>query len=90
MLGRLDLAPAGLPAIWDADFLLGPPDAAGLDTYVLCEINVSSVLPFPDIAADSIARTAASCMERARRTRGAAGTRSWSKADGLAHFDGSS
>ena len=72
MLVTLDLAPAALPAIWDADFLLGPPDASGEDTYVLCEINVSSVLPFPDTAAGSIARTAASCMEAARRSRRAA------------------
>ena len=37
-----------LPLLWDADFLFGPKDAAGNDTYVLCEINVSSVLPFPE------------------------------------------
>lgn len=36
-----------LPVIWDADFLLGPPDGEGRDTYVLCEINVSSVFPMP-------------------------------------------
>ena len=71
MLGVLDLTPAVLPAIWDADFLLGPRDASGEDTHVLCEVNVSSVLPFPDKAAGSIARTAVGCMERARRTRGA-------------------
>ncbi|HYZ34478.1 MAG TPA: hypothetical protein VE684_19585, partial [Crenalkalicoccus sp.] len=75
MLGILDLTPAVLPAIWDADFLLGPQDASGEDTYVLCEINVSSVLPFPDTAAGSIARTAVGCMERARRARGVTGTR---------------
>ena len=69
MLGILDLAPDALPAIWDADFLLGPPDASREDTYVLCEINVSSVLPFPDTAAGSVARTAAKCMEAARRAR---------------------
>ncbi len=69
MLGVLDLAPAALPAIWDADFLLGQPGASGEDTYVLCEINVSSVLPFPDTAVGSVARTAAKCMEAARRTR---------------------
>lgn len=46
-----------LPAIWDADFLLGPRDGAGDDTYVLCEINVSSVYPFPDGAPAEIART---------------------------------
>jgi hypothetical protein len=39
-----------LPVIWDCDFLLGPKDAEGHDTYVLCEINVSSVSPFPDSA----------------------------------------
>jgi hypothetical protein len=36
-----------LPLLWDADFLYGPKDADGTDTYVLCEINVSSVYPFP-------------------------------------------
>ena len=33
---------ASLPIIWDADFLYGPRTASGEDTYVLCEINVSS------------------------------------------------
>jgi hypothetical protein len=74
MLGILELTPAVLPAIWDADFLLGPRDASGEDTHVLCEINVSSVLPFPDTAADSVARAAVGCMERARRARHATGT----------------
>ena len=37
-----------LPVLWDADFLYGPRTASGDDTYVLCEINVSSVIPFPD------------------------------------------
>jgi hypothetical protein len=68
MLGVLDLTPAALPAIWDADFLFGQPGASGEDTYVLCEINVSSVLPFPDTAAGTVARTAADCIEAARRT----------------------
>jgi hypothetical protein len=39
-----------LPALWDADFLYGPRDSSGEDTFVLCEINVSSVSPFPDEA----------------------------------------
>ena len=69
MLRILELAPVELPAIWDADFLLGPPDANGADTYVLCEINISSVLPFPDTAAASIARTAANRLEAARHQR---------------------
>jgi hypothetical protein len=39
-----------LPVLWDADFLYGPKDASGADSYVLCEINVSSVYPFPEAA----------------------------------------
>jgi hypothetical protein len=46
----LDIPTAQLPIIWDADFLLGPKDVAGNDTYVLCEINVSSVAPYPESA----------------------------------------
>jgi hypothetical protein len=37
-----------LPILWDADFMYGEKDANGADAYVLCEINVSSVYPFPD------------------------------------------
>ena len=44
-----------LPMLWDADFLLGPRDTAGNDTYVLCEINVSCITPFPDAAPAMIA-----------------------------------
>ncbi len=44
-----------LPALWDADFLLGPKDATGQDTHILGEINVSSVLPFPDEALGPLA-----------------------------------
>jgi hypothetical protein len=49
-----------LPVIWDADFLYGPKDADGDDTFVLCEINVSSVYPFPkDALAPLVAETLA-------------------------------
>ena len=48
-----------LPMIWDADFMLGPPDADGIDSYVLGEINVSSVFPIPDEAPEEIARRVA-------------------------------
>lgn len=54
----LDIDTKSLPAIWDADFLYGPKDADGADTYVLCEINVSSVLPFPDHAVGPLAQAA--------------------------------
>ena len=46
------------PIIGDADFLYGPRTASGEDTYVLCEINVSSVFPFPEQAPSEIARLA--------------------------------
>ncbi|QSO54050.1 Cj0069 family protein [Alicyclobacillus curvatus] len=39
-----------LPVIWDADFLYGPKTATGEETYILCEINVSSVYPYPESA----------------------------------------
>ncbi len=44
---RLGLSTHDLPAIWDADFLYGPKAASGEDTYVLCEINVQAVWPYP-------------------------------------------
>ena len=54
--GRLDIDAASLPIIWDADFLYGPRATSGEDTYVLCEINVSSVFAIPDQAPAAIAR----------------------------------
>ena len=48
-----------LPMIWDADFMLGPPNPDGTDSYVLGEINVSSVFPIPDEAPAEIARRVA-------------------------------
>jgi hypothetical protein len=48
-----------LPVLWDVDLLLGPRDASGRDTYVLCEINVSSVSPFPESALPVLARAMA-------------------------------
>jgi hypothetical protein len=47
-----------LPIIWDLDFLYGPKTADGEDTYVLCEINVSSTFAFPEIAMPGVARAA--------------------------------
>jgi hypothetical protein len=59
LMRRLEIDPANMPVIWDADFLYGPKTAAGDDTYVLCEINVSAVLPIPDEAPAEIARCVA-------------------------------
>src|SRR5579859_5454460 len=55
MVSLLGLDPRDLPVIWDADFLYGPKTATGDDTYVLCEINVSAVWPFPPMAAPTVA-----------------------------------
>ena len=55
----LDISPRDLPIIWDADFMLGPRGADGTDSYVLGEINVSSVFPIPDEAPPEIARQVA-------------------------------
>ena len=64
MQDLLDIATASLPALWDADFLLGPKTPAGDDTYVLCEINASSVFPFPDEARAPLAQAAAARVGR--------------------------
>jgi hypothetical protein len=56
MMNILEMEPASLPIIWDADFLYGPRTASGEDSYVLCEINVSCVFPIPDNAPADIAR----------------------------------
>jgi hypothetical protein len=51
----LDNRTERLPMLWDCDFLLGPKGESGEDTYVLCEINVSSIAPFPESAPPFIA-----------------------------------
>jgi hypothetical protein len=56
MLQVLSIERTALPIIWDADFLYGPRDAAGNDSYVLCEINASSCFAIPEKAPAAIAR----------------------------------
>jgi len=43
-----------LPLLWDCDFLFGEPTREQPDRYVLCEINVSSVSPFPPSAIEPL------------------------------------
>jgi hypothetical protein len=64
MMDVLGLDAASLPIIWDADFLYGPRTASGEDTYVLCEINVSSVFAIPDQAPAAIARLTLAALRR--------------------------
>ena len=56
LMELLGIARGDLPIIWDADFLYGPRNSSGDDTYVLCEINVSSVFAIPAQAPAAIAR----------------------------------
>ncbi len=63
MMAILGIDTASLPVIWDADFLYGPRTASGEDSYVLCEINVSSVFAIPDQAPAAIARLTLNRLE---------------------------
>jgi hypothetical protein len=62
----LDIDATSLPVIWDADFLYGPPDASGADSYVLCEINASSCFAIPEEAPAAIAGTVAERLSGAK------------------------
>ncbi len=61
---------ASLPILWDCDFLLGPKGEYGDDTYVLCEINVSSVAPYPESAVPQIVDATLPRVQAARQRRG--------------------
>ncbi|WGR70241.1 MULTISPECIES: Cj0069 family protein [unclassified Bradyrhizobium] len=63
LMSSLDIPISDLPMIWDADFMLGPPGTDGTDSYVLGEINVSSVFPIPDEAPAEIARRVADRLQ---------------------------
>ena len=56
MQRRLEVEDDILPVIWDADFFRGSKNSRGEDSWVLCEINVSAVYPFPDEALAPLAR----------------------------------
>jgi hypothetical protein len=67
MMQVLDLDTESLPIIWDADFLYGPHALSGEDTHVLCEINASSVFPFPEQAPSVIAQLALARLQSAKK-----------------------
>jgi hypothetical protein len=58
-----------LPLLWDCDFLLGQALASDTERYVLCEINVSSVAPFPDSAIEPLVKAFVARVEAERRRR---------------------
>lgn len=65
----LDINTESLPTIWDCDFLFGPKSASGEDTYVLCEINVSSIAPFPESAPPYVAEAVLARLQADRQKR---------------------
>jgi hypothetical protein len=66
LIDLLDFSRRDLPMIWDADFMLGSKGPDGTDSYVLGEINVSSVFPIPDEAPAEIARRVADRLRSKR------------------------
>jgi hypothetical protein len=69
MQAILGLETGSLPVLWDADFLFGPKTPRGHDSYVLCEINASSVTPFPPEAVPLLARVTAQAVAAAAARR---------------------
>ena len=67
LCARVGVRPEDLPMLWDADFLLGEREEGGQEKYVLCEINVSSVSPFPDSAIAPVVEEACCALVAARR-----------------------
>jgi len=66
LLERLSIQPNELPLLWDADFFAGTqaPDSTG---HVLCEINVSSVSPFPESAIARLVVATATALRHTTR-----------------------
>ncbi len=65
----LQIETARLPILWDCDFLLGPKDKSGEDTYVICEINVSSVSPYPESAVSCMVEATAVQLQGTKQSR---------------------
>lgn len=65
----LEIDTASLPILWDCDFLLGPKGDNDEDTYVLCEINVSSVAPYPESSVPHIVDVTMAQVRAARQRR---------------------
>ena len=57
LLAVADLTSEKLPVIWDADFFINSMIPHDPRRYTLCEINVSSVSPFPKSAVNFIVST---------------------------------
>lgn len=65
----LEIETTSLPVIWDTDLLYGPRTPTGEDTYVLCEINVSSTFAFPEQALQTVAQAAVARVRASKLAR---------------------
>jgi hypothetical protein len=70
----VDIDWASLPALWDADFIFGPPNDMVEDSYVLSEINVSAVAPFPEQAMPKLAGAVSAALHQTTETTATAGS----------------
>ena len=61
---RFGLPREQLPLLWDCDFMFGEPSGDTGERYVRCEINVSSVSPFPPSAIGPIVAAVRSRLAR--------------------------
>ena len=61
---RLGIDRTELPLLWDADFLLGSRAVGAAERHVLCEINVSSVSPFPESAIQPLIEATRQALRR--------------------------
>jgi hypothetical protein len=66
---RVGLRHDQLPLLWDCDFMLGESAPGADPRFVLCEVNVSSVSPFPP---SSVAYLVAAVKARLATRRGRA------------------
>ena len=66
---RLEVTDDELPLLWDCDFLPGEPRDREPERHVLCEINVSSVAPFPDSAIQPLVDASIEALRAARSRR---------------------
>ncbi len=64
---RLGLQQEQLPMLWDCDFMLGNSAPGQAQVYVLCEVNVSSVSPFPPSAVAPLVQAVKQRLDQQQR-----------------------
>lgn len=65
----LGISTFDLPVIWDADFLYGERSSDTEDSYVLCEINVQAVWPYPPQATSRLTQASIERISAASAAR---------------------